>query len=918
MAGLPAGTVTFLFTDIEGSTTLLQRLGDRRYAEVLEEHRRLLRIAFEEGNGPEVDRQGDAFLVAFSRAREAVGAAVAAQRALMKHPWPEGASLSVRMGLHTGEPLSGTADYVGLDVHRAARICSAGHGGQILVSQAVEILATPDLPPGVSLQDLGRHRLRDLRDPEHLFQVVHADLAADFPPLKSLNARPNNLPIQLTSFIGREREKSEVRRLLSTSRCLALTGSGGAGKTRLALQVAAEALEAFPDGVWLVELAALSSPNLVPKAVASALGVSEQPGRALTEALRDALRGKSVLVVLDNCEHLVAACAYLADALLRACPNLRILTTSREALGVTGETVWRVPSLSVPDPQHLPPLDRFKEYDAVRLFIDRAMASDPQFAVTRSNAPAVAQVCHRLDGIPLAIELAAARVKVLAVEQIAARLDDRFRLLTGGSRTAVLRQQTLRATMDWSFDLLSEEERALLLRLSVFAGGWSLEAAEAVCSGNGVAASDILDLLTQLVDKSLVITETQGGEARYRLLETVRQYGWERLVESNEAADIRRRHRDWYLDLAERAEPRLLSLEQVVWLERLEAEHDNLRAALELSRAEESAEAWLRLAGALHYFWFMRTNHSEGREWLEGGLSTKGNVAAMVRAKALYGAGNLAWGGAVRDRARAEILLSESLALFRELRDISGIAYALHNLAHVAARQGDYDRATARFEESIALFREAGNKWGLGWSLQCLGHEKLREGDIGRAKALIDESLPIVREVGNRYTLAYVHHNLGRIAERQDDYERASALLEEALPLAQGVGDKDHVDDLQYDLANLSLRRGDNKRAARLHRESLISRRERGMKEELTDSLEGLGRVACAQEHYKKAALLFGAVEALRETLALHREPSDQVDYNGWVASTRGALGQKSFAAAWAEGRAMTLEQAIEYALADV
>src|SRR6516225_8299379 len=462
------------------------------------------------------------------------------------------------MGLHTGEAISSTGDYIGLDLHRAARICSVGHGGQILVSETVKVLISPDPPADASVWDLGVHRLKDLRDPEHLFQVVHPDLAADFPSLKSLDARPNNLPIQLTSFIGREREKAEVGRLLFISHLVTLTGSGGAGKTRLALQVAAEGLEEFPDGVWFVELAALSDPNLVLKAVASVLSGLEQPGPVMTETLADSLRGKSMLVVLDNCEHLVEVCAHLADALLRGCPNLRILATSREALGVTGETVWRVPSLSVPDPQHLPPLDGFKEYDAVRLFIDRAVASDPQFAVTISNAPAVAQVCHRLDGIPLALELAAARVRVLAVEQIATRLDDRFRLLTGGSRTAVLRQRTLRATMDWSFDLLSQEERALLRRLSVFAGGWSLEAAEAICSGNGVAASDILDLLTQLVDKSLVITETQSGEARYRLLETVRQYGWERLVESKEAAKIRTRHRNWYLEFAERAEPRLV------------------------------------------------------------------------------------------------------------------------------------------------------------------------------------------------------------------------------------------------------------------------------------------------------------------------------------------------------------------------
>jgi predicted ATPase/class 3 adenylate cyclase len=598
MPVLPTGTVTFLFTDIEESTTLLQRLGDRRYAEVLEEQRRLLRAAFAEDNGQEIDTQGDAFLVAFSRASDAVATAVAAQQALLKHIWPDGEAPLVRMGLHTGEPISESGSYVGLDVHRAARICAVGHGGQILLSQAVGVLAAPDLPPGVSLRDLGPHRLKDLREPEHLFQVVHPDLPADFPRLKSLDVLPNNLPVQLTSFIGREREKAEVRRLLSSTRVLTLTGSGGKGKTRLALQVAAEGLEGFPDGVWLVELAVLSDPSLVPKAVASALGVPEQQGRLLTETLVDGMRGKSVLVILDNCEHLVAACAHLTDVLLRACPNLRILATSREALGVTGETTWRVTSLSLPDPERLPPLDQFTEYEAIRLFVARAVAIAPQFAVTNRNALAVAQVCHRLDGIPLAIELAAARVKVLAVEQIAARLDDRFRLLTGGSRTALPRQQTLRAAMDWSYHLLSETERLLLRRLSVFAGGWALDAAEGICTGRNLEATDILDLLTSLVDKSLVQAETHRGEARYRLLETVRQYARDRLVEASEEVDVRTRHRAWYVALAERADREPRGPRQRIW-----RDHDNLRAALVWGKEDPGgAEATLRLVGALTWF----------------------------------------------------------------------------------------------------------------------------------------------------------------------------------------------------------------------------------------------------------------------------------------------------------------------------
>jgi len=462
MPELPSGTVTFLFTDIEGSTRLLQQLGSR-YADVLAEERSLLRAAFQERDGREIDTAGDGLFVAFGRATQAVSAAAAAQRSISTHPWPEGLQVHVRMGLHTGEAVFSAGGYVGLDVHRAARICSAGHGGQILLSQT-----TRDLPAGVSIRALGSHRLKDLQHPEVVFQVIIPDLPSDFPPLKSLDRLPNNLPIQLTSFIGREREMAEIKRMLSAARLLTLTGSGGCGKTRLALQVAADLVGEFPDGAWLVELAALSDPALVPQAVASVLGVREESGhlqmgevgsgglpgasvsRSILTRLLDYLQSKRMLIMLDNCEHLIGACATFSDTLLRACPNLKILATSREGLGIAGETAWRVPSLSLPDAQRLGSIEAstLTQYEAVRLFIDRAVAALPAFAVTNHNAPAVAQICHRLDGIPLAIELATARVKALPVEQIAKRLDDRFRLLTGGSRTALPRQQTLRATID--------------------------------------------------------------------------------------------------------------------------------------------------------------------------------------------------------------------------------------------------------------------------------------------------------------------------------------------------------------------------------------------------------------------------------------------------------------------------------------
>src|SRR5713226_3988636 len=554
MPGLPAGTVTFLCADIEASTRLVERLGDR-YHDLLEQYRRILRTAISHHRGHEVDAVGDALFAAFSRAADALAAAVEMQRELATCSWPGDATVRARVGLHSGEPLATDVGYIGIDVHRAARICAAGHGGQILLSQPVGALSAHHLPAGVSLRDLGVHRLKDLREPERLFQVLHPALPIEFAPLKGLDVLPNNLPRQLTSFVGREKEKAEIRRLLSTARLVTLTGTGGAGKTRLALQVAAELLEQYPDGVWLVELAPLSDPYLVPQAVTSALGLPEQFGRAFTETLVDHLRLKVLLVILDNCEHLVVACGELVTALLRACTNLRILATSREGLGIEGETLYPVPSLAVPDPQRLPPTEELTRYEAISLFAQRAVAVSPSFKITPQNAPAVAQVCYRLDGIPLAIELAAARVKVLAVDQIVTRLDDRFRLLTGGSRTALPRHQTLMAALDWSYTLLSEKEGTLFRRFSVLAGGCTLEAAEVVCADRGIEHDEVLDLLARLVDKSLLVADLHQVDARYRMLETIRQFGQEKLLTSGEGATVRTRHRNYFLMLAERAEP---------------------------------------------------------------------------------------------------------------------------------------------------------------------------------------------------------------------------------------------------------------------------------------------------------------------------------------------------------------------------
>ncbi len=874
MPRLPTGTVTFLFTDIEGSTRLIQDIGDR-YAGVLGEYRRLLDEAVRESGGVEIGTQGDGCLAAFSRASDGVAAAAAAQQAFVRHVWPDTVSLRVRMGLHTGDAAREAGDYVGLNVNRAARICAAAHGGQILLSEAVHVLAAHDLAPGIGLRDLGQHRLKDLREPERLYQVVQSGLPADFPPIHSIG--PNNLPVQLTSFVGREQEMSAVKELLLNTRLLTLSGSGGLGKTRLALQVAADLAGTFPDGVWLVELAPLTDPGLIPQAMASLFGLREQPGRPLLTALTEYLQPRYLLLVLDNSEHLIAGCAQLVDALLRVCPRLHILATSRQALGITGETTWLVPPLSSPEPQGPATLEHVARYEAVRLFSDRAAAALPHFSLTPENAPVVAEVCRRLDGIPLAIELAAARLRILSVEQIGQRLDQRFHLLAGGSRTALPRHQTLRAAIDWSYALLSEDERALFRRLAVFVGGCAPEAVEAVCAGGGVEDDDVLELVAQLVDKSLLLADRHGAEVRYRMLDTILEFGREKLLESEEEVPLRGRHAEFFLGLAERAEPHLRGPEQAAWLARLEMEHDNLRAALEWSLRSGAAEAGLRLAGALWWFWYVRGYYREGRAWLLQALDNVRGSASAARAKALGGAGYLATNQG--DYPGALALLEESLAVSRELGDRPGIALSLNSLGRLAWFQGDFVRAAAFYNESLGLFRELGARDRISILLNNLGVLAISRGEFGVARSCLEESLAISRQLGEKQFIALAVSNLGVIGLRQGDYTVARSLFRESLTLDRDLGDKRSIGA----------------------------------------ELEEFGLLAAALGRPQRAARLLGAAEALREAIGspLTTPTRALVDYDRYLAAARAALTPESFAASWNEGRSMTLDQAIEYALRD-
>lgn len=733
-------------------------------------------------------------------------------------------------------------------------------------------------------------------------------------------ARPTtNVPHQLTSFVGREAEITEVERLLPTTRLLTLTGPGGVGKTRLALQVAEQLLPQFAQEVWVVDLVVVSESAQVPQALAQALGIRKEADRSLLATLCEALTHRRLLLVLDNCEHLVAACAEIVVALLHACPHLTLLVTSREALGVGGELVWSVPSLS------LPPLSLRRSApgrsteevaqvgasEAVQLFLERARAVRPAFGLTPQNAPALAEVCQRLDGIPLAIELAAARMQVLAVEQLATRLDNRFRLLTGGSRTALPRQQTLEATLAWSHDLLSEKERVLFRRASVFAGSWTLEAAEDVCVGQGIAQAEILDGLAQLVKKSLIFVEAHEPEARYRLLETVRQYGRERLGEAGEAAWIHERHLGYVLSLTRAAESKLPGAEQLIWTQRLGHEYANLRAAFDWA-LESGAEAQaLELAAGLCRFWLVRGQEAEGMEWLEAALRrTERLRPTEERAQALWACGSLASRQSAYQEARR--CLETSLAIFRALGNQQGAAQALCELGMLALYERDFPAARAALEEGIPVLEQAGDTWELPIALGVLSIVAFEQGDYAQARTLMERNVARARRLRNPWHLGVALTRLGELSRFEGDLVQAERCYTEALSLFQQMENINLSAMILGNLSQVALLRGDPRRAAVLELESLhLHFRYQGSKEHIYGGLVGLAGITSSLGHPRVSARLFGAAEALRETYGVVLNHTDQAQYTRDLAALRAALDESTREKAWAEGRQLSPEQAV-------
>jgi predicted ATPase/class 3 adenylate cyclase len=952
---VPTGIVTFLFTDIEGSTKLAQEYPDQ-WETLRARHNAVLQSAMDAYNGYVFQIIGDAYCVAFHSASEGLNAALRAQRLLQSEAWSP-APVHVRMGIHTGaaqlNPNSEQIRYLGYTtLVTTQRIMSAGHGRQVLISGATHDLVRDVLAADVELLDLGERRLKDLARLEHLYQLSAPGLAVTFPPLKTLEASRNNLPVQLTSFIGRENEIAEIKQELKIHHLVTLTGPGGTGKTRLSLQVAADLLDQFHHGVWFIELAPLTDPELIPPTILSAIGITDQPGKPL-DVLREYLRQKKSLIVLDNCEHLLDASANAANAILSVAPDLRVLASSRESLGVPGEMSYPVPSLSLPDVKQLPVIEQLSQYEAVRLFIDRAALVVRRFSVDAGNAPFIAQICHRLDGIPLAIELAAARVQMLSVDQISAGLDDRFNLLTGGARTLLPRQQTLRALIDWSYDLLSEQERLFFCRLAVFAGGWTLEAAQAVCAGqNEILPYEVLELINQLVKKSLVliVEGLQSGETRYRMLETIRQYARDRLLEAGGAEILRQRHLAYFVKLTARAEPELYRSNQVFWLNKLEEELDNLRMALEWALATD-VEAGLRIAaGPIYRFWLFHSTSRELGNWLAQFLGRYDKLTPLhVRALAIQSQcvvnneGNF---------AQAHRLAEKSLQMARGLSDRQSEAFSLSIMGGFTLLQGSVGEAIPILERSLALYRELGDKVGQASTIDWLS---INNPDLERATAFAREGLALCRELGDLAGVASFLTTLGRLTYSQGDFSSPTPWLEEVLSLSRQLGDQVREDEALITYGALAYWQGDYPRARALYEEGislgekigyhyqnlwahvymayavlrqgelwnarqLFEQGIRGMQKAnlvigLVFAVEGLASLHVTQGQAERAAQLFAWADAMRGKLGDPRPPVEQASVQRDLEVIHSRLDDSDFDRLSSKGRSMSVEQAVALAL---
>jgi predicted ATPase/class 3 adenylate cyclase len=867
---LPRGTVTFLFTDIENSTRLMQEMGDR-YPAAQTAHHAILREAFQSNEGHELRTEGDSFFCVFASAIDACTAAAAAQKALASHPWG-GQALRVRMGLHTGEaPLVGN-EYIGLDVHHAARVAGAAHGGQVLISEATRGLVEGNLKSGLKLRDLGPHRLKDLARSERLYQLVIDGVQDTFPALRTLDATHNNLPTQLTSFVGRSADVAEGKRLLQNTRLLTLTGPGGIGKTRLSLQMAAETFQHFPAGVYFVPLSAVRDHELVASAIAQVLGIPVAGARTPIEGVVDHLHDKTILLVLDNFEQLLPAAAPIAAQLLQASPGVKLLVSSRSVLHVYGEQEFAVQPLGLPDRKALPALDVLTQYEAVKLFIERAMAVKPDFTATNENAPSIAGICERVDGLPLAIELAAARIKLFSPQALLTRLETSLSALGSGARDLPGRQQTLRGAIDWSYDLLDESQQRLLNRFSVFARGGDAKQAESVCGPPEEVGGDVLSGLDELADHSLLRRLPDFAEPRLLMLQTIREFAGERLEKSGESDQIRERHADAFCALAAEAAPNLFGDDQKVWLDRLELDHDNFRAALDWCIAQNDAERAMGLAASFWRFWQMRGHLHEGRARLATILAMRESRRHRdARARALEAAGGIAyWQG---DMPAALIFYDECLELRRAGDDRRELANAIYNASFpTMVDRRDLNRSQVLLEEALPVYRELADDAGISGCQWAIGNLLYFKGIYGEAIPALDEAIELFRKAGNHFGLGWALHTRALCALRTGDVAGARNYVGEALGLFSKAGDVTGIALLLDDASEVAMQEGDRSTAIQL--------------------------ASAATAHQETSGTGLGGILNLEERRSRREDVSGDADER-----------------AWTEGQAMTIEQAVALAL---
>lgn len=901
---LPNGTISFLFTDIEGSTQLWEKHPEEMKA-ALAKHDSILREAIESVHGHIIKTTGDGVHAVFEKAIDAVNASIHAQHDLQTSKFLKNSefSLRIRMGIHTGEAELRDGDYYGSVLNRAARLMSVAHGGQILVSNATAELVREQMPANTTLLALGEHRLKDLTRPEHVFQINHPDLPSEFPSIKSLDSFPHNLPIQLTSFVGREKEIDEIRALLKTSRLVTLTGSGGTGKTRLSIEVGARELESFSNGVWMIELAPLGNESQIIPALAQAFGLQELPFNSLAKLVEDYLRDKKLLLILDNCEHLIAGCARLADELLHQCAGLKILASSRESLGIAGEAAYRTPSLA--------------DSESTSLFVDRARAVNSKFALTEANASSVAQICHRLDGIPLAIELAAARTKFLSADQIASRLDDLFRLLVGGSRTALPRQQTLRALIDWSYDMLSDEEKRLLQFASVFVGGWTLEALEFVAE-----EPSTLELLEQLVNKSLVVTEEHEGQMRYFLLETIRQYGREKLFEAKQAEAARDRHFVYFENLSDGLWNvyRIRSEVEVERHKAIRIEMDNLRAALEWG-LQNNLEEILNLAANIAMSLGISGGQLEGIAMLKVVLEKfrmlppsekdrRKRDELLMRACFSLGTMTVGSGDIVLSRSA----LQEAIMIARQLGDKFMLGYSLEMYSNASIFIKAEDSLSTA-QEGLEIFTELKDSAGLAMAYSNISRWAAINGNFGESQRYLALLQEISRDIPVSFQSGILLLGLASSARFQGQFETAKKHFEDGLKMFEHVGHKGFMAVMTTEIAHTERAMGNYGNAKNTYKETIKVFQDLGNRPAVAHQLECFAMIAIVEEEPQRAAKLFGAADTIRDVTGHKPTNEEQAEEAQFITRLHAMLPDAEFNALWTEGKSMTMEQAIQLAL---